>query len=84
MKNDDVMFICPHCGASVKATAKACPSCGSDAKTGWSDGAEFADLELPDYDEILENESGKTKKQHPIFIVAAIVIVLAFVVTTIL
>jgi predicted nucleic acid-binding Zn ribbon protein len=30
-------FICPVCGAEVPAKAKACPECGSDEKTGWSD-----------------------------------------------
>ncbi len=30
-------FICPVCGAQVPAKAKACPECGSDEKTGWSD-----------------------------------------------
>jgi RNA polymerase subunit RPABC4/transcription elongation factor Spt4 len=30
-------FICPACGAEVPAKAKACPECGSDEKTGWSD-----------------------------------------------
>jgi hypothetical protein len=30
-------FICPNCGAEVPANAKACPECGSDEKTGWSD-----------------------------------------------
>lgn len=29
-------FICPVCGATVAARAKACPECGSDERTGWS------------------------------------------------
>ena len=35
MSHDD--FICPVCGTEVPAKAKACPECGSDEKTGWSD-----------------------------------------------
>jgi hypothetical protein len=30
---------CPHCGARVAARAPACPACGSDARTGWSEQA---------------------------------------------
>ena len=30
-------FTCPVCGAEVPATVKACPDCGADEKTGWSD-----------------------------------------------
>jgi len=30
-------FICPACGATVPAKAHACPECGSDEQTGWSD-----------------------------------------------
>ncbi len=56
------MKICPHCGAEIPDTSISCKECGSDAKTGWSEGAENAHLEMPDYDEILENEFGSRKK----------------------
>ncbi|MDY6284910.1 MAG: zinc-ribbon domain-containing protein [Hallerella sp.] len=59
---DDVKKICPHCGAELKLNATFCPHCGSDSETGWKEGAESADLELPDYDEIVENEFGQKKK----------------------
>jgi hypothetical protein len=32
-------FSCPNCGAAVPVNAKACPECGSDAETGWSEAA---------------------------------------------
>ena len=60
---DDVKKICPHCGAELKLNATFCPHCGSDSETGWKEGAESADLELPDYDEIVENEFGQKKKK---------------------
>ena len=59
---DDVKKICPHCGAELKDGATFFPHCGSDKDTGWKEGAESADLELPDYDEIIENEFGEKKK----------------------
>ena len=42
-------FVCPHCGAVVPANSRACPECGSDRETGWSD-EYHADL-LPPEDE---------------------------------
>ena len=80
-------MICPHCGAELKQGATFCPHCGSDADTGWKEGAEFTDLETPDYDEILENEFGddpnspyaKKKKGNPFAVAAAVIVALAFI-----
>ncbi len=40
-------FLCPNCGAMVPANAKACPECGSDEETGWSEAACYLHL-FPD------------------------------------
>ena len=52
--------ICPHCGAEVPRRARACPECGSDEETGWSDRAAAGRLGLPDeefdYDEFVKEE----------------------------
>lgn len=54
---------CPHCGAEVPSNAKACPECGSDEQTGWSEDAERQGLDLPeenfDYDDFVKREFGK-------------------------
>jgi len=54
--------ICPNCGAAVPPKAKACPDCGSDEQTGWSEAAAAADLGLPDesfdYAKLVEEEFG--------------------------
>jgi uncharacterized membrane protein YvbJ len=39
---------CPHCGADLPPRAKACPACGSDEHTGWSEQARYDGLDLPD------------------------------------
>jgi uncharacterized membrane protein YvbJ len=52
--NDD-WFTCPVCGEAVQADALACPGCGSDDETGWSEEAAYDDLDLPDTAE--ENQS---------------------------
>ena len=81
------IMLCPHCHSELKDNATFCPHCGSDANTGWKEGAEFTDLETPDYDEILENEFGddpnspyaKKKKASPLAIAAAVIVALAFI-----
>lgn len=80
-------MICPHCGAELKDDATFCRHCGSNKDTGWKEGAEFADEELPDYEEILENEFGEdsqgNKKRYGgmgiVGTIAAIIVALAFV-----
>ncbi|MCF0216751.1 MAG: zinc-ribbon domain-containing protein [Fibrobacteraceae bacterium] len=73
------MKFCPHCNAELKDDASFCRHCGSDMNTGWAEGADFTDLETPDYEEILENEFGNSvKKKSPITIAVAIIVALAF------
>jgi hypothetical protein len=54
--------ICPNCGALVPPKAKACPGCGADEETGWSDRAAAQRLGLPDeefdYDQFVKEEFG--------------------------
>jgi predicted nucleic acid-binding Zn ribbon protein len=77
--------ICPNCGAEVPSNAQACPACGSDEQTGWSDRACADNLGLPDeefdYDEFIEREFGKERvKPHGVrwlwWVVAALLAVL--------
>ena len=42
--------ICPNCGAAVPRRARACPECGADEFTGWSDDAGTGHLDLPSAD----------------------------------
>lgn len=65
-------FTCPICGAEVPVKAKACPECGSDENTGWSEEAKYIHL-LPDYGDSddLTSKSGKENlwfKRSAIFI----------------
>jgi len=57
--------ICPNCGAEVPRNAKACPACGSDEETGWSEEARTDGLDLPDdnfnYDKFVKEEFGGEK-----------------------
>ena len=56
-------FTCAHCGADVPVKARACPECGSDERTGWSQDAYVGDLPTGydgdpdfDYDAVLRAE----------------------------
>jgi hypothetical protein len=59
---------CPNCGAELPAGALACPECGSDENTGWSEAAKSHGLGLPDdsfdYDEFVKEEFGCKKGGH--------------------
>ena len=54
--------VCPHCGADVPPRAKACPACGSDETTGWSEETSGDGLDLPqddfNYGEFVRQEFG--------------------------
>jgi hypothetical protein len=54
--------ICPNCGAELPQRARACPECGADEATGWSENAGAEHLELPgeqfDYDDFVRREFG--------------------------
>ena len=51
MPRIDEPFICPNCGAEVPAKASACPECGADEKTGWSDDTIYDGTGIEDPDE---------------------------------
>jgi hypothetical protein len=79
--------ICPNCGAEVPHNAKACPECGSDEQTGWSDDASTGGLDLPeeefDYGDFVKREfGGKSPKPHGIrwfwWVIALGVVILLF------
>jgi predicted amidophosphoribosyltransferase len=57
--------VCPNCGAEIPPNAKACPECGSDEQTGWSEKAHYDDLNLPDknfdHDDFAKREFGQEK-----------------------
>lgn len=56
--------VCPACGTLVPPAAVACPACGSDEETGWSERARYDALDLPDqdfdYQEFAAREFGGT------------------------
>lgn len=79
--NDD-WFTCPVCAESVRADALACPHCGSDDETGWSDDSAYDDVDLPD--DAFGVPSRKTKQQSPLFTYITIGLIVVIVVVWVL
>ena len=89
-------FICPVCGTEVFANAKACPECGADDRSGWREDADQIDsysaLDLTDeddfsYDKFIVEEFGDSPKRplkDYIWWIAAIVVLVAFLVAFVL
>lgn len=48
---------CPNCGANVPRSARACPGCGADERTGWSEDAEADRLDLPPDPDAFDHEA---------------------------
>ncbi len=71
-------FICPNCGTEVPLKALACPECGSDENTGWSEDTMYDKLDLP------EAETSNTRSTTSLFqnryflYIVAILALLAF------
>jgi hypothetical protein len=61
--------VCPICGTDVPPKAKACPECGADEETGWSEEARTDSLDLPDenfdYGDFVKREFGHGKNPVP-------------------
>lgn len=78
--------VCPNCGELVPPAAKACPGCGSDEKTGWSEQAYADNLGLPDenfnYDEFVKAEfnpgSARPRGIHWLWWLTALILVVLF------
>lgn len=71
-RREGEFFVCPHCGADVPVGAPSCKECGSDAETGWSEGADVWDAGIDagygeeedfDYDEFVEREFPGSRKR---------------------
>jgi hypothetical protein len=84
MKRNEIVN-CPYCGEMMPRNASACPHCGSDERTGWSNQTYLDGIELGeevDYEEVRRNEfSPRYHRRLPIgrIIIAAAVLLLFIV-----
>ncbi len=82
----DEYFICPVCGTEVESRAPACPECGSDKDTGWSDDTIYDGLDLPGYGDNEDEEMEKRGRSQDtffgsrmLFLIITLLCILAFV-----
>ncbi|MCP4425709.1 MAG: zinc ribbon domain-containing protein [Chloroflexi bacterium] len=68
-------FICPHCGAEVDYDAPACPECGSDDETGWSEDTAYDGLYLDDDEPLPESGWFSTGSKTVVTGLAIIIVV---------
>ncbi len=73
-------FICPHCEAEVPRNAPACPECGSDENTGWSEDTALDGLVLYD-DELLDTAASHPAWRNYLIIGVALILVVALLAT---
>lgn len=52
---------CPACGEFVPKGARACPGCGSDARTGWNEDSGYDGLDLPE--SAFDDEAAPTRSR---------------------
>ena len=79
-RQDDDWFTCPVCGEVVPAKALACPECGADDETGWSELAEYDGVSIPD--EAFGNPGKTTASNRVGFMLVALALVLLVIVFT--
>jgi uncharacterized membrane protein YvbJ len=64
MSDENKTASCPNCGGPVKKNSKACPHCGSDERTGWSENTYLDAIDLGD-DVDYEDLAAKEFPDHP-------------------
>ncbi|MCB9496778.1 MAG: zinc ribbon domain-containing protein [Fibrobacteria bacterium] len=73
--NDDG-FVCPNCGAELPASAKFCPECGSDDRTGWSEDTYLDGVTLPGEEDDVPpgTPTGTLDRSRPLWIAVAVLL----------
>ncbi len=66
---------CPNCGETVPAGATACPHCGADEFTGWSEETYLDGVDLPADDEVREAERPVARAIQAWLLVAVFVMI---------
>lgn len=74
----DDYFVCPNCGAAVPLKAKACPECGSDENTGWSEDTMYDALDLPEIETLSKPPSSSLFQNKYFMCIVAIAAILTF------
>jgi len=71
-------FICPNCDAEVPIKALACPECGSDEQTGWSEDTMYNGMDLQAFETSDKGPSTSLFQNKYFLYIIAVITVLAF------
>ena len=72
-------FVCPICGTDVSIKATACPECGSDEETGWSENTMYDGIDIPDINESNVQTSGSILHNKLFLSIVAVLTILAII-----
>jgi hypothetical protein len=69
---------CAQCGTPLPRSARACPECGADERTGWREASIYDGLDLPDEEDGGDSARGTGRRgvRWYWWIVAVVLIVL--------
>lgn len=73
---------CANCGATIPPNARACPECGADERTGWSEQSIYDGLDLPeDAETRTQDERSRQRREgHRWFwLLAAVTLILLLI-----
>lgn len=69
---------CPNCGEYVPPGAPACPHCGADEHTGWSEETYLDGIDLPDDGEERAAEAPRSRIPAWLTLLVVVALVLVF------
>jgi hypothetical protein len=76
---------CPVCGEDILRKALACPECGADYNSGWSDETAYDALDLPgdsfDYGKFVRQEFDPSRRPRvkTVWWITGVLLILAFI-----
>ena len=74
---------CANCGADIPRTARVCPGCGADERTGWrdNDATRYDGLDLPESAFADESSEKKPAVPHWFWPAVGVLLLLALITT---
>lgn len=75
-RSESAPEVCAVCGSPLARTARACPDCGADERTGWRDSSVYDGVDLPDEAEPIERSARRPAGELPWYWLAVAILLL--------